>query len=175
MHSLFRRMRTRRFSPAVNGGKALCRLRTVIRRKFEMTPRWNAQHPNGKQGFQPSRQDNRCLNTPGIHHSSPPHGRQRLHTDGDNAEQPQNGRLAFRGARSCTADEEVTKREEVAKPAKKKQRACTSTTGTTPATHSAHPIHRVPEESLPPPCRFCVQTAEQRGCSPWPRLRPHSE
>ena len=30
-------------------GKALCRLRTVIRRKFEMTPRWNAQHPNGKQ------------------------------------------------------------------------------------------------------------------------------
>ena len=62
-----------------------------------MTPRWNAQHTNGKQGFQPSRQDNRCLNTPGIHHSSPPHGRQRLHTDGDNTEQPQNGRLAFRG------------------------------------------------------------------------------
>ena len=63
---------------------------------------------------------------------------------------PRMADLRSGGDRSCTADEEVTKREEVAKPAKKKQRACTSTTGMAPATHSAHPIHRVPEESLAP-------------------------
>ena len=63
---------------------------------------------------------------------------------------PRMADLRSGGARSCTADEEVTKREEVARPAKKKQRACISTTGMMPATHNALPIHSVPEESLAP-------------------------
>lgn len=156
-------------------GEALCRLRTIIRREFEMTPKWNAQHPNGKQGFQPPRHDNRHLDTPGIHHSSPPHGRQRLHTDGDNAEQPQNGRLAFRGRQKLHGGEEVTKREEWPNRQKRNRGPALPPPGWRLPRTVRIPSTGCLRKAWLPPCRFCVQTARQRGCSPWLRLRPRPE
>lgn len=156
-------------------GKALCRLRTIIRRKFEMTPKWNAQHPNGKQGFQPPA-TTIVIWTPQASTTAPhPMAASGCTPMVTMLNSPRMADLRSGGDRSCTADEEVTKREEVAKPAKRNRGPALPPPGWRLPRTVRIPSTGCLRKAWLPPCRFCVQTAGQRGCSPWLRLRPRPE